>query len=79
MTSLPLYKILKMKYLYILLLSFIILNLSAQLVLEKDINTEPGSSNPRGFAQIGDIVYFIADDGLVEKEIHQIQYQWAIT
>jgi ELWxxDGT repeat protein len=35
----------------------------------KDINVGPGSSNPRSFTKVGDLVYFVADDGISGEEI----------
>ncbi len=44
----------------------------AQLVLERDINLEAASSQPGGiFAELNNILYFVADDGIHGQELHQ--------
>lgn len=57
-----------MKYFtfFFTLLSF---SLSAQVVLERDINQEPASSDPFAFSQLNDAIYFTADDGTHGREL----------
>lgn len=47
------------------------LTASAQLTLERDINQEPASADPRIFAELDDLLYFTADDGQHGRELHQ--------
>ncbi len=50
------------------LLSF---SLSAQVVLEKDINQDPAGSWPGAFAEYDGYLYFKADDGTHGEELHR--------
>ena len=43
----------------------------SQLVLERDINQEAASSSPVYAAQLGDAIYFAADDGVNGEELHK--------
>ncbi len=45
--------------------------LSAQVVLERDINQEPAASDPFGFSQLNDALYFSADDGVHGQELYK--------
>ncbi|TXB68402.1 T9SS type A sorting domain-containing protein [Phaeodactylibacter luteus] len=45
--------------------------LLAQLTLERDINQEPASSDPRTFASLDGQVFFLADDGVHGFEPHR--------
>lgn len=61
---------------HLLSFSFILMlitNLSAQLVLEQDINQEAASSDPFYFAELNGILYFSADDGIHGDELYQYQ------
>lgn len=53
-----------------LLLLFSFLNLSGQVVLERDINEEAASSKPFCFVELDDILYFKADDGIHGEELY---------
>ncbi len=55
----------------LLLLIFSISFPQAQLVLERDINQEAASSSPMYAAQLGDAIYFAADDGVNGEELHK--------
>lgn len=57
----------------LLLLTFLVYAslLSAQLVLEKDINQEAADSDPIFFTTLNDVAYFRADDGLHGKELYR--------
>jgi len=61
-------------YLGFLLLNFLFAAPSltfAQLVLERDINTEPSSSQPSDFAELDGFLYFKADDGIHGDELYR--------
>ncbi|NRA49230.1 MAG: hypothetical protein HRU12_08855, partial [Phaeodactylibacter sp.] len=51
------------------------LSASAQLTLERDINTEPGNSDPRNFAELDGVLYFTADDGQHGREMHRFDIE----
>lgn len=45
--------------------------LLSQVVLERDINLEPASSDPFFFAELNGVLYFRADDGTHGEELYQ--------
>ncbi len=54
----------------VLILSLLFTPLSrAQLALERDINTEPASSEPDEFVEMGGMLYFRANDGIHGAEL----------
>ena len=59
--------------LHALLLCFLTLPamMQAQVVLERDINQEPAPSDPSFFAELDNILYFRADDGINGEELYQ--------
>jgi ELWxxDGT repeat protein len=61
-----------MKFFYLLLpFLFSYTILFSQLVLERDINQEAASSNPTSVAELNNILYFGADDGINGEEFYQ--------
>ncbi|MFT5762849.1 MAG: ELWxxDGT repeat protein [Saprospiraceae bacterium] len=42
-----------------------------ELVLERDINQEPASSNPDYIAELNNVLYFSANDGINGAELYQ--------
>ncbi|WP_421946477.1 T9SS type A sorting domain-containing protein [Phaeodactylibacter xiamenensis] len=60
-----------MKTLLSTVFCLIVLSASAQLTLERDINQEPASSDPRDFAELEGKIYFTADDGQFGRELHR--------
>lgn len=60
-----------MKTLLSTVFCLIVWSASAQLTLERDINQEPASSDPRDFAELEGKIYFTADDGQFGRELHQ--------
>lgn len=59
-----------MKTLLSTVFCLIFLSASAQLTLERDINQEPASSDPRNFAELDGKIYFTSDDGQHGRELH---------
>jgi ELWxxDGT repeat protein len=53
--------------------------LFSQLVLERDINQEPASSNPTVFTALNNILYFSADDGIHGDELYQHDLNTGVT
>ncbi len=47
------------------------LSLNAQVILERDINQEPAPSEPLYFAELDNVLYFRADDGIHGDELYQ--------
>ncbi len=68
-------KILLLKIISSLLLITLYSNTNAQLVLERDINTEPASSEPSDFAELDGFLYFRADDGVHGQELYRFDLQ----
>ena len=63
-----------MKHLFSFFFALMLMaNLSAQLVLEQDINQEAASSDPFYFAELNGVLYFSADDGIHGGELYQYQ------
>lgn len=60
-----------MKGLLSTVLCLLALSASAQLTLERDINQEPASADPRTFAELDGMIYFTADDGQYGRELHR--------
>ncbi len=61
-----------MRKLFLLSLSLLFTSATfAQLVLERDINQEPASSDPDYIAELNNVLYFSADDGIHGEELYQ--------